>query len=761
MTLDHSDQTRTEGVHTIIAYAYANETARLAATGFSSSDVGKVAIDLDTNNLNWLVDESPITWATFDAGAAAQLNKVEINCRKGSSGTLAKGKAVYANGWDLTGDYATCELAKADSASTLPTVGIISEEATDSTTGKVMVVGVIAGLDTSSFTAQQPIYTSHTTAGEITATPPPGPYVVQPLGAILNSNASNGHIGVNVQGFRAIEYTSTPLAPGTAATGTANTSSASDHVHPSELVDQSNVYYVGKHGNDSNDGKTEEAAFLTFGAALAAALAQTPSSTKAFNIVCHDAGGYIEDITIYSYCVVSAPAATLIGEVTLQDYAGGEFLQVRVGAGETAVSKTTGTETSSFKASGITATGSGNAIKNDGTDSIIICELDYINVEDGDAIHDNSSGDGHIHARVADIYINGDGKGLVTAGGAGKIYATVDEIEDKGAGTTTAIDVQTGKVRCRVSRIEADTAWNVALGATLEAFVGSVTGTKTETGTVEVTEAGASGAELSDTAPANVTKATASAGTATEASRQDHKHDITTAAPTATGVATTAAEGIATSLARSDHAHQSNTAPVNVTKATATIGTSGEPARADHKHDVTTATAGATTPGDSAAEGSATSLARSDHQHSIAAFGSTAGTFCEGNDSRLTEFGSELDNAASETESTTTSSTYQQKLRLTTGTLATSAVYRVGWFYEWRMGSTNNKFDGQVQLDDTTTIHEISSEPQDTANWHSESGFYYVTGANATVDIDLDYRSNAGGATAYIRKARLEYWRIS
>jgi hypothetical protein len=118
---------------------------------------------------------------------------------------------------------------------------------------------------------------------------------------------------------------------------------------------------------------------------------------------------------------------------------------------------------------------------------------------------------------------------------------------------------------------------------------------------------------FSSSAPANVTKAAAAAGGSSEASRADHKHDITTAAPLATGMATASGEGSATTLARSDHAHQSNTAPANVTKAAATIGTSGEPARADHKHDVTTATAVAIATANS--EGSATSLSRSDHVH--------------------------------------------------------------------------------------------------------------------------------------------------
>lgn len=116
-----------------------------------------------------------------------------------------------------------------------------------------------------------------------------------------------------------------------------------------------------------------------------------------------------------------------------------------------------------------------------------------------------------------------------------------------------------------------------------------------------------------NTAPVNVTKAAAAIGTSDEPARADHKHDASTAAPTATGVATAPAEGAATTLARSDHAHQANTAPVNVTKSAAAIGTSGEPARADHKHDITTAVAVAV--GAANAEGSSTALARADHVH--------------------------------------------------------------------------------------------------------------------------------------------------
>jgi hypothetical protein len=64
-------------------------------------------------------------------------------------------------------------------------------------------------------------------------------------------------------------------------------------------------------------------------------------------------------------------------------------------------------------------------------------------------------------------------------------------------------------------------------------------------------------AVLSDTPPVDVTKAAASAGTATQASRQDHKHDISTTAPGNITEGATASEGTSTSLARADHVHGS------------------------------------------------------------------------------------------------------------------------------------------------------------------------------------------------------------
>jgi len=112
--------------------------------------------------------------------------------------------------------------------------------------------------------------------------------------------------------------------------------------------------------------------------------------------------------------------------------------------------------------------------------------------------------------------------------------------------------------------------------------------------------------------------------------------------------------------------------------------------------------------------------------------------------------------------STTTSTTYQQKLRITTGPIE-AGNYRIGWSYDWQMTSNNYNFDARVQVDDTTTIMDHVEEPQDasTAQRHYVGGFAYVTLTAATHNVDLDYRSSNASGTARIQNARLEIWRVT
>jgi hypothetical protein len=77
---------------------------------------------------------------------------------------------------------------------------------------------------------------------------------------------------------------------------------------------------------------------------------------------------------------------------------------------------------------------------------------------------------------------------------------------------------------------------------------------------------------LAATPPADATKAAAVIGVGTTAARADHKHDVSTAAPSSTGTANT--EGTSTALARADHVHQTSFAGVAAALAAATTDVS-------------------------------------------------------------------------------------------------------------------------------------------------------------------------------------------
>lgn len=126
-----------------------------------------------------------------------------------------------------------------------------------------------------------------------------------------------------------------------------------------------------------------------------------------------------------------------------------------------------------------------------------------------------------------------------------------------------------------------------------------------------------------------------------------------------------------------------------------------------------------------------------------------------------TVFGTQYQSAVSEGESSTTSATFQQKLRLTTPSVPAGNYY-IGFFYEHAMSGDDKQYGYRTQVDDTTTFAEGIIECKGNyadSQWRSKAGHYIATLTAATHNIDLDYR--AVGDTAYIRRARLVIWRVS
>ena len=98
--------------------------------------------------------------------------------------TLTRGQVVYVNGTTSLG-YNKIGLAKSDSTTTTPALGIVINSATTSGYTEVIRMGVILNVDTSAFSSGDTLYLSSTVAGGLQNTKPLTPNLVQRIGTVL------------------------------------------------------------------------------------------------------------------------------------------------------------------------------------------------------------------------------------------------------------------------------------------------------------------------------------------------------------------------------------------------------------------------------------------------------------------------------------------------------------------------------------------------------------------------------------------------
>lgn len=114
--------------------------------------------------------------------------------------------------------------------------------------------------------------------------------------------------------------------------------------------------------------------------------------------------------------------------------------------------------------------------------------------------------------------------------------------------------------------------------------------------------------------------------------------------------------------------------------------------------------------------------------------------------------------ATAEAQDSTTSTDWQQKLRLSL-TDIDEGTYVIQWYCELRHSNNTatERAEMQIEVGDTTQIG-YSMWPY---NLFEDSGGFAVYDFSAgSYTIDLDYRQQGGG-TAYIRRARILSWRIA
>ena len=124
-------------------------------------------------------------------------------------------------------------------------------------------------------------------------------------------------------------------------------------------------------------------------------------------------------------------------------------------------------------------------------------------------------------------------------------------------------------------------------------------------------------------------------------------------------------------------------------------------------------------------------------------------------------FGSGYFYAESDAESNTSSAyTYVTKVTLNPTSLL-AGTYRIGWYYEWRRNTASNDFMATVVIDSSTTLMEHRQENQDVNSWNNVYGFYTGSLSSGNHTITLGYCGDSTGSTSYIRRARLEIWRVA
>lgn len=126
-----------------------------------------------------------------------------------------------------------------------------------------------------------------------------------------------------------------------------------------------------------------------------------------------------------------------------------------------------------------------------------------------------------------------------------------------------------------------------------------------------------------------------------------------------------------------------------------------------------------------------------------------------------TIFGNFFSEESDLTTSSTTSTTFVNKLTLNTGIIPPSK-YRISWYFEWTLSNSSKDFLSRVRVDSMTDLTNTVSQIRGGAsNYYTNSGFgYYVTTSNINHTIQLDWASG-GGATAFIRNAHIEIWQVS
>lgn len=144
------------------------------------------------------ITDADVTYcgALASGGAASSLQgPIIFTAKNRSGGTMTKGQAVYVSGH--AGDRTEVMLADADASGKMPAFGIVnSVSASDNADVELVTYGEVRNMDTAAFAVGATVYIS-TTPGALTTTKPSGATsLIQNMGRVVRSHATEGIINV-------------------------------------------------------------------------------------------------------------------------------------------------------------------------------------------------------------------------------------------------------------------------------------------------------------------------------------------------------------------------------------------------------------------------------------------------------------------------------------------------------------------------------------------------------------------------------------
>jgi len=132
-------------------------------------------------------------------------------------------------------------------------------------------------------------------------------------------------------------------------------------------------------------------------------------------------------------------------------------------------------------------------------------------------------------------------------------------------------------------------------------------------------------------------------------------------------------------------------------------------------------------------------------------------------------FGTEFQKAESAGVTTTTSTTFLNKITFITSSLP-AGTYRIGVSYGWNHDSNRDDFEARI-TEDAVQLGEIhKQEPKDSSGSFSTTGSsqryylnrtFYRTLTSGSHTYDLAFRTDTGGVEASMWEAMIELWRVS